>query len=581
MPRWRKTQRLFSLAEVVQQFMNDPDTQVQNVVVLPPENQGQVTDEEEETDGTTLPTDVPGEVEVDFIPADGESSADNSDSEDTVTAPLAHNSRKNKNKKQKLSEWNERDTFENPIPETSASVENLENLREKNPFELFQLFYTDEMNTMLVNQSMAYAKQHNNHGFQVSEEEMAKFTGMHVFSGYHTLPRQRLYWSADEDVVIPLVSRVMTRNRFEAIKYNLHLADNEHLDIADKSAKVRPLFEMLNRNLRQFGVFKSDLSADEQMLPYYGKHSAKMYMRNKPVKFGYKFWVLASSTGYPFQITLYSGKDKTSGARDPLGSKVIHNLLAVIEHPEHHTVTFDNFFSSLHLFRQLKERGIRATGTIRENRLRECPIARATSMKNDDRGSFYYQGDGDIVVAAWKDNKPVYVASNYLGVSPVAYKKRYSRADKKHVQVRCPNMIDGYNRTMGGVDILDRFLSQYRPTMTGKKWWYCFYTHAINICTVAAWRIHCEVGGKMDQLEFLRYVVRTLLQGSFRHTSVLPRDVIASVRFDEDGHNLVKAPMQGRCKLKGCGTHTYYMCQKCSQRLHQKCFDRFHLQTGQ
>jgi len=59
------------------------------------------------------------------------------------------------------------------------------------------------------------------------------------------------------------VSDLMTRNKFEAIKRNFHLANNEDLNAKDNAAKVRPLYDMLNTNLKQFGIFKQDLSVDE------------------------------------------------------------------------------------------------------------------------------------------------------------------------------------------------------------------------------------------------------------------------------------------------------------------------------
>lgn len=131
---------------------------------------------------------------------------------------------------------------------------------------------------------------------------------------------------------------------------------------------------------------------------------------------------------------------------------------------------------------------------------------------------------------------------------------------------------------MGGVDSLDRFLSEYRPTMRGKKWWYPFYTHVLNLCVVAAWRLHVEVGGPMDLLSFLRYVVRSLLQGSYRQQrALLSRQVLPDVRYDGHDHNIVKGSSEGRCRKEGCGKNTMYMCVKCNKRLHQKCFALYHI----
>ena len=177
-----------------------------------------------------------------------------------------------------MSEWKETEEYDTPLawkPISSLS-DCTDGLEDKTPYDLFKLFYTEDMNQHLVNQSMTYAAQRNDHSFEVNEDDMAKFAGIHLLSGYHSLPRQRLYWSSDEDVCIPLVSNAMTRNRFESIERNLHLANNAQLNVADRAAKVRPLYDILNKNLKQFGVFKRHLSIDEQMLPYFGKHSAKI-----------------------------------------------------------------------------------------------------------------------------------------------------------------------------------------------------------------------------------------------------------------------------------------------------------------
>jgi len=87
MAQYRHTHRFFSLAQARQMILEDSDTEADNVVILPPENKGDVTDEEECDEGTSIPSDVPGEVVVDYKSA--ESASDESDTEHTaqVTAP--------------------------------------------------------------------------------------------------------------------------------------------------------------------------------------------------------------------------------------------------------------------------------------------------------------------------------------------------------------------------------------------------------------------------------------------------------------------------------------------------------------
>lgn len=56
------------------------------------------------------------------------------------------------------------------------------------------------------------------------------------------------------------------------------------------------------------------------MVPYVGRHSAKMYIRGKSIKFVYKLWVLASLQAYPFNLQVYVRKEKNNNKRLKLES---------------------------------------------------------------------------------------------------------------------------------------------------------------------------------------------------------------------------------------------------------------------
>ena len=95
-------------------------------------------------------------------------------------------------------------------------------------------------------------------------------------------------------------------------------------------------FDILKKEFGKFGVFHSELSIDEMMVRYYGKHSAKMFLRGKPIKFGYKIWCLTSSNGFLYNFSPYCGK--TEKKEGPLGARVINELIDVIpesEYPNH------------------------------------------------------------------------------------------------------------------------------------------------------------------------------------------------------------------------------------------------------
>ena len=87
------------------------------------------------------------------------------------------------------------------------------------------------------------------------------------------------------------------------------------------------------RNVFIFFLNDEHLSVDESMLPYYGRHSSKQRILGKPVRMGYKVWVLASSDGYVVQFEPYQGprslaaSTRSSGTSWGLGENVVLDLL--------------------------------------------------------------------------------------------------------------------------------------------------------------------------------------------------------------------------------------------------------------
>ena len=88
------------------------------------------------------------------------------------------------------------------------------------------------------------------------------------------------------------------------------------------------------------------------MIPYYGKHSAKQYIKGKPTKFRNKLWCLNSRLGYLVQCEPYSKKSQTVPALG-LGGSVVTKLMKPLPENLSFLVSFDNFFTSLNLLRYL------------------------------------------------------------------------------------------------------------------------------------------------------------------------------------------------------------------------------------
>ena len=89
------------------------------------------------------------------------------------------------------------------------------------------------------------------------------------------------------------VADLMTLNRFEEILSLLHVNDNELMKKKgehgyDSLHKIRPLIKVISSNFENCSEPELFVAVDEQIVPFKGRHSLKVYMKKKPKKWGYK-----------------------------------------------------------------------------------------------------------------------------------------------------------------------------------------------------------------------------------------------------------------------------------------------------
>ena len=143
------------------------------------------------------------------------------------------------------------------------------------PVTLFELFMTDKLIDHICKETNAYAAQKGNHTFKIEPNELKLFLAVLLLSGYIPYPRRSMYWEMSSDSRNTIVSCLFTRNRFLDVLQYLHLADNNNLNPSDKFSKVNPLFKMINESCLQNFVPEKNVSIDESMVPYYGRHGCK------------------------------------------------------------------------------------------------------------------------------------------------------------------------------------------------------------------------------------------------------------------------------------------------------------------
>lgn len=123
------------------------------------------------------------------------------------------------------------------------------------------------------------------------------------------------------------------------------------------------------------------------MIPYYGNHGFKQFIKGKPTRFGFKVWVACTVDSSLLHAESYC--DSCTKIPDMGLGQGPHTMMDMVKHinlgARQHTM-FDNLFTSLVLLEPLAGQGTGATGTLREDSLRGTSIMAVKMMEKKSRG---------------------------------------------------------------------------------------------------------------------------------------------------------------------------------------------------
>jgi hypothetical protein len=83
---------------------------------------------------------------------------------------------------------------------------------------------------------------------------------MNMLMGITPRPKSKMYWNQKAALFCPAVADTMPRDRFDDILKYLHFADNATADPTDRLAKLRPLMEIIQANIRLVYVPEEEIS---------------------------------------------------------------------------------------------------------------------------------------------------------------------------------------------------------------------------------------------------------------------------------------------------------------------------------
>lgn len=141
---------------------------------------------------------------------------------------------------------------------------------------------------------------------------------------------------------------------------------------------------------------------DESMVSYKGHHGAKMFIRGKPIRFGYKDWMLCSSDGFPFQASIFvvSQVDQKVGVWESMWCWAL--LIKFLTKGITLSTLITSFLHTAWCASSKKlECVLLATGTVREGRVGTAVLPHRRDFYKSHRSKYVHVCDGTVNIVMW------------------------------------------------------------------------------------------------------------------------------------------------------------------------------------
>ena len=442
---------------------------------------------------------------------------------------------------------------------------------------LFELYFDDTTIAHFIEATNAYAeeKKHTKKAMyrrfkykQLTNDEMKRFVTVLLLLGITGVRSYTKAWNSRNAQYILRLNELMTRNRYEAIASFFHIVTPEEETSFSNHPlrKILPFHEYMKRKCRELYQPLQQLSVDERMVKSKARTRFRQYMKDKPSKWGFKYWVLSDPSAYTIDFNLYYGAAQSERSDQGLGFETVTNLVENYRN-QNYEVYCDNFYSSPVLFHELLKNGIRATGTLRTNR-KGTPkdviaIKTCLKKKNTPRGKGYYlrEKHSAIVYCCWNDNSVVSTLSTCFpghSINTIKRKgKNPSTGRNEEHDVPVPIIIENY-KYMGGVDKSDQYLQYHSSLRRTIRYWKTLFYHMLDIAVVNAMVLYnwvaMELGAKPVSENQFRDTLILQLIGKYRapHPPSNPGASAPTLTLPPDKcrihHGSVLATQRNRCR---------------------------------
>jgi len=312
--------------------------------------------------------------------------------------------------------------------------------------------------------------------------EMYAMIGILMIMGalHATKEQVNVLWSTDPVFKRAIFTAAIARNRFLSLLRFMRFDDFTTRDVrreTDKLAPIRDLFEMFAKECRECFNPSSHLTVDEQLVASRNRCPFRVYMKQKPHRYGIKVWVLADNLNYyVHNLQVYTGK-RDGVAEKNQGQRVVIDLVSHLR--QGYGITADNFFTSLDLVNDLLDRNLTYCGTVRKNKTFVPPELLPNKTKAEFSSIFGFTEKHTIVSYVPKKSKGVIL------LSTEHHEHSISGVDNSFK----PDIILHYNATKGAVDTFDKLAAEYSVRRKTLRWPMVMFMDVIDTAGVNAFCI--------------------------------------------------------------------------------------------
>ena len=485
------------------------------------------------------------------------------------------------------------------------------------PIKWFFKFFTSEMAALATSQTNIKGRaKWPTSWTDMSSEEFWVFVSLVIYMGLMPLRSVDNFFLNDGCGLSKFsLSDYMTRHRFVELMSTLAFTNNvsQAQILQDRCAKIRPLLNMFSTACKALFVPGRFVAVDEAMIRCKSKFAViKQRMPAKPVRMGIKNFCLCDAEfGYCYAFEFFMGKGSLAAEDELTATSALVKRLVLQLPTSGYVVAMDNYFSAPSLFAKLsRDYLLNCVGTCRGNRIpkeigkiQERHLDRGeivtVSVSNPDKTP--------MTLSAWRDNGIVKILSTFHRHAEAVVQIN-RRVGGEVVSVDAPSAIVAYQKGMGGVDLADHLRSTFCVQRKTYRWWFSIFYWVIDTAIINAFACQKfsqarrkgedeedvdtdadedEDGSAADatQFKFRQRIVNSLLKKFGQKRSGV-RESAAPRMKAPPGRKRLRASKQGyavpldvlasgphwpvltgemqRCRRRGCGSKTAFMCETCS-----------------